>query len=379
GNQTVASIAIAGDGDPVPHPFAEDGESMWSANRPSYLRDLRSETGVNSEKISMGARTVNGTTFDVTTPTFTLNADAVQDWNIKGAVNHPFHLHIYHFQAQAGCGGDFEEGEYYDTMAGNCSVRFDLDTATSSPYEGMTIMHCHILTHEDQGAMTWMDVVGGTPPPTFPAGHGYSESYPLGAGPPAAPTGLSATAVSSSAIDLSWTDNAADENHFNIERSLDGVDFAFLDTVAADVTAYTDTGLDAATTYWYRVNAENIDGTSAWSNTASATTLSDGGGTLVEVGSIDVTTVNVGKGLKKAQATVVVVDNTGAPVADAVVTGTFTGTFNETVTGGPTDTTGTTVLQTTETAKGGVSVTFCVTLITHPTLTDWTGETCATL
>jgi FtsP/CotA-like multicopper oxidase with cupredoxin domain len=184
GNDTVANILVAGTPDPDPHPYAADGVSTWSAARPAYLRDLRGETGVNTEKISMGARTVNGSKFDVNTPTFTLNADAVQEWSIKGAVNHPFHLHVYHFQTLSGCGGDFEEGEYYDTMAGNCSVRFDLNAATSSPYQGRTIMHCHILAHEDEGAMTWMDVVGGAPPPAFPDGQGYSAYYALSGNPP---------------------------------------------------------------------------------------------------------------------------------------------------------------------------------------------------
>lgn len=68
-----------------------------------------------------------------------MTADAVQEWSIKGAGNHPFHLHVYHFQAQAGCGGDFEEGEFYDTLAANCSVRFDLDAATSSVYAGARV------------------------------------------------------------------------------------------------------------------------------------------------------------------------------------------------------------------------------------------------
>ncbi len=377
GNDTVASIVVAGTPDPGPHPFAADGVSTWSAARPDYLRDLRGETGVNSQKISMGARTVNGGKWDIDTPTFTLDADAVQDWSIKGAVNHPFHLHVYHFQAQAGCGGDFEEGEYYDTLAGNCNVRFDLNAANA--YEGRTIMHCHILTHEDEGAMTWMDVVGGEPPPTFPAGHGYSAYYSLAAAPPAAPSDLSATGVSSSAIDLSWFDNSSEENHFNIERSEDGVSFAFLDTAGADTTAYTDSGLRADTTYWYRVNAENDAGASSWSNTTSATTEPDGGQQPeVDVGSVTVTTVNVGKGIKRGQATVVVVDDLGGPVAGATVTGNFTGTFNEPgVSGPPTDATGTTVIQTTETVKGGVSVTFCVTGVTHPTLNDWTGPVCA--
>jgi FtsP/CotA-like multicopper oxidase with cupredoxin domain len=379
GNETVANILVAGTSDPGPHPYAADGVSMWSAYRPAYLRDLRNETGVNNEKISMGARTVNGSKFDVNTPTFTLNADAVQEWSIKGAVNHPFHLHVYHFQALSGCGGDFEEGEYYDTMAGNCSVRFDLNAATSSPYEGRTIMHCHILAHEDEGAMTWMDVVGGGTPPAFPGGQGYSAYYALTANPPAAPSGLSAAAVSSSVIDLSWLDNSNDETGFNIERSLDGTNFSPLTSVGANVVGYSDTGLSPDTTYWYRVNAENSSGTSAWSNSASDTTLTDTGGpTSVDVGSIVVTTFTIGQGFKQGRATVVVVDDIGAPVEGATVTGNFTGTFTETdVSGPPTDATGTTVIDTAGSAKGKVSVTFCATSITHPTLTNWTGGVCA--
>ena len=174
GNTVVADILLGGTTDTRPHPYKEDGESTWSAARPSYLRDLRGETTVEVEKISMGARTINGSKWDPDSPIFTKTADAVQEWNIKGAGNHPFHLHVYHFQAMAGCGGDFEEGEYYDTLAANCTVRFDLNAATSSPYQGMTIMHCHILEHEDQGAMTYMEVDGGTPPPTYPAA-AYSE------------------------------------------------------------------------------------------------------------------------------------------------------------------------------------------------------------
>ncbi len=373
-NEVVANIVVAGTPDPGPHPFAPDGVSTWSALRPDYLRDLSNETGVNTEKISMGARTVNGGKFDVDTPTFTLAADAVQDWTIKGAVNHPFHLHVYHFQA-SGCSGDFEDGEYYDTMASNCSVRFDLNAATSSPYQGRTIMHCHILDHEDQGAMTWMNVIGGAPPPTFPPGQGYADYYPLAATPPAAPSALTATAVSSSAIDLTWIDNSGDETGFDIERSLDGTTFAALASTGADITSFTDTGLNPNTTYWYRVNAGNAGGTSAWSNTASATT-SDVGSSL-EVDSVVVSTVNAGKGAKRGRATIVVVDDQGAVVPGAVVSGDFSGTFVEPDKTATTDATGTAVITTDGTAKGGVTVTFCVTSVTHPDLDDWTGQVCA--
>jgi FtsP/CotA-like multicopper oxidase with cupredoxin domain len=184
GNQ-VATVLVDAEGDTSVHPWDTDGSSMWSAIRPDYLRDLRGETNVNTESVRMGARTINGNKYDPGTPTFALSPNSVQEWSINGAAKHPFHLHIYHVQSQ-NCGGDFEDGEYYDVIASNCSVRFDLNAATSSPYQGRTIMHCHILAHEDQGAMGWMDVLGGSGPPSFPAdtsvSPAFAETYPLGGG-----------------------------------------------------------------------------------------------------------------------------------------------------------------------------------------------------
>ncbi|NJM16740.1 MAG: carbohydrate-binding protein, partial [Bacteroidales bacterium] len=48
--------------------------------------------------------------------------------------------------------------------------------------------------------------------------------------------------------------------------------FAEIATVGADVTAYSNTGLTASTTYYYRVVAYNSAGNSAYSNEANATT-----------------------------------------------------------------------------------------------------------
>lgn len=63
------------------------------------------------------------------------------------------------------------------------------------------------------------------------------------------PTNLVCTVVSSTQIDLSWTDNSPDETGFSVERSTDGVSFSVIDTVPANVTAYNDTGLTPGTTY----------------------------------------------------------------------------------------------------------------------------------
>src|SRR5262249_6768402 len=94
---------------------------------------------------------------------------------------------------------------------------------------------------------------------------------PTGTTAPAAPTNLSASAASSSAINLSWSDSSADEDGFKVERLVGGT-WTQVAVVGANVTSWQDTGLAAGTSYSYRVRAYSAGGESAYSNTASATT-----------------------------------------------------------------------------------------------------------
>jgi len=89
---------------------------------------------------------------------------------------------------------------------------------------------------------------------------------------PATPTLQSATPISSSQIDIDWTDTSDDESGFNVERSDDGLNWVSIDSVSANVTAFSDNGLMANSTYYYRVTAFNGYGSSVESNTVSATT-----------------------------------------------------------------------------------------------------------
>jgi glucose/arabinose dehydrogenase len=90
---------------------------------------------------------------------------------------------------------------------------------------------------------------------------------------PIAPTSLTATAVNSTQINLSWVDASNNESQFIIERRLGTTGtFAQVGVVDTGVTSYTDSSVVAATTYNYRVYAMNAVGNSGYSNTAAATT-----------------------------------------------------------------------------------------------------------
>ena len=91
--------------------------------------------------------------------------------------------------------------------------------------------------------------------------------------PPAAPSSLSVSAVSSSQVDLSWTDNASNESDFQIERKTGaGGTYSQIDIVGANTTSYSDSSVAPSTTYFYRVRATNSAGPSGYSNEDSDTT-----------------------------------------------------------------------------------------------------------
>jgi len=104
---------------------------------------------------------------------------------------------------------------------------------------------------------------------------------------PSAPTGLTATASSSSAIGLSWTAVTPPANCSISSYSVYGSTTSGFTPGSGNLittttgTTYTNTGLAASTTYYYKVEATDADGASAASTQASAETQAASGSTEV--------------------------------------------------------------------------------------------------
>jgi hypothetical protein len=90
---------------------------------------------------------------------------------------------------------------------------------------------------------------------------------------PAAPTNPSATALSSTVIEIGWTNNATNQTGFPIEMSTDDATWNVIATAGQSATSYNVGGLLPYTLYYFRVAASNGAGTSSYTSSVNATTL----------------------------------------------------------------------------------------------------------
>lgn len=145
-------------------------KSTWKPRRPYYMPDLSDSTNLVDEywHVSMDDYFVNGTKgvsvnqhwWDPEKSIRTFDLGQLIEFPILLSQTHPYHAHINRMQIvePGGCGGRYEEGEYFDTIvqaktkttpSGGCTVRtkfFD--------FAGRVVIHCHRFGHEDKGMMT---------------------------------------------------------------------------------------------------------------------------------------------------------------------------------------------------------------------------------
>lgn len=97
---------------------------------------------------------INGRTMDMSRVDLTAHLGTTEIWEIENVVgmDHPFHLHGFHFQVVDRDGVPAPYRSWKDTVnvpkhgTVRIIVRFD-------DYPGKWMFHCHILSHEDQGMM----------------------------------------------------------------------------------------------------------------------------------------------------------------------------------------------------------------------------------
>lgn len=186
-----------------------------------------------------------------------------------------------------------------------CCLQLDLDVANSSFQKGNVQALVGASSWEAQqpipagetpidsllypsGRPAWLPAGFPWPPfnPADPTGtalndripstvrvHDGDGVLPIAGTPPAAPSGLSATAVSSSQINLGWTDNTAGANGHKVYRGTASGDLSLVATLAPGVTTFNATGLSPSTEYFFAVRSFASGGAvSAASNEANATT-----------------------------------------------------------------------------------------------------------
>ncbi|MDN5203083.1 DUF1593 domain-containing protein [Fulvivirgaceae bacterium BMA10] len=154
--------------------------------------------------------------------------------------------------------------EVHDNDNSNQVVNFNLSAGS----------HTLDIAYRDGG--TKLDKIYVTNTGNTPSSSGGSASNC--STPPAPPSSLTATAASSSQIDLTWVDGSSTETGFEIERSTgNNSSFTLITTTAANATSYNDTGLTSGTIYYYRIRAIDASTQSTYSNEANATTTANGG------------------------------------------------------------------------------------------------------
>jgi titin len=171
------------------------------------------------------------------------------------------------------------------------AVSFEPGEGGGTPPAAQTVSAGTNITLPDQGQMT--------PPEgkVFSGWEAGGQSYAAGvscsinadtiftarwvvpaANPPDAPTGVQATAQSSGSISVSWNPVAGADSYEVYFAAGSSADFAPAPGGTVTGASYAHTGLQAGTTYQYRVRAVNSAGGSGFSTAASATTLSSGNG-----------------------------------------------------------------------------------------------------
>ncbi len=162
---------------------------------------------------------------------------------------------------------------WIDNASNEVGTRIERSIGSNANYAFLTNMATNATTFTDTGLLDgrqyYYRVLAFNAGGSSTYSNKQSTVTPLNS-----PTSLTATAVSSSQINLTWSDNSSSESGYKIEQSaVDNLHYTEVGTVGANITSYSASGLNEGTKYYYRVRAYNAIAISNYSNEKNATTL----------------------------------------------------------------------------------------------------------
>lgn len=100
---------------------------------------------------------INGQKFEMNSgPMLTVNIGSLNHWRVMNPTRevHPFHIHQVHFLVYAIDNKPVEDPVWLDTVNVSYGSSVDLVMDFTDPIiRGMSLFHCHLLSHEDKGMM----------------------------------------------------------------------------------------------------------------------------------------------------------------------------------------------------------------------------------
>jgi Putative multicopper oxidases len=100
---------------------------------------------------------INGQKFEMNSgPMLTVDVGSLQHWRVLNPTRevHPFHIHQVHFLVYAVDNKSVKDPLWVDTVNVSYGSSVDLVMDFTDPIiRGMSLFHCHLLSHEDKGMM----------------------------------------------------------------------------------------------------------------------------------------------------------------------------------------------------------------------------------
>jgi FtsP/CotA-like multicopper oxidase with cupredoxin domain len=161
-NPAMVLADLVGIGQPGPEPHGVPGDSKLPIFRPlsrtmiARVENSSPDFVVNFTEDKNGFY-INGRKFSPSDPPMaTVSIGAFHHWRVTNGTNevHPFHIHQVHFLIYAQNGVRLERPEWLDTV--NVPVEGSVDLVmdfTDPIIRGVSLFHCHLLSHEDKGMM----------------------------------------------------------------------------------------------------------------------------------------------------------------------------------------------------------------------------------